>query len=269
MFSRITNIQKLINKHFQDEIKILKEITEKEKLISIKKLELKEQNIKSSNNNSKNVISISVKKISEEIEHNKNIIKEKQDLHSKLIIQRSVIKNMINGKNNQFEENILNDNYQYYILILKNIILESKKFTDMIEIKFKNLELNLLTEEIKLKDSIIENTKKEIKLKNNTDFVLKLNSLSISQNLEKGESNKDIKINSYKNLKSVSKSLNINKKEKLKINSNPNIKDKFNNLLKNNSENFDNNKNQEKINVSLLDKNYLNKSNIFFNNKFS
>lgn len=150
----ITKMQRIITDHYQEEIKIVKEITSKEKAIAAKKVELKRLQISLVSLQSKQELNEKINSISKEIETSYKAIEEREITLKNYIKKRSEIKKIIELQNNEYSQNILKDNIEYFLLLLKNLSLESKKFVDSSELKIKDMQLEALTRQIKSNDFI-------------------------------------------------------------------------------------------------------------------
>ena len=177
-------------------------------------MDLKEKQIELVNFPNKNELNEKINNLSKEIGNIYKAIEEKQVIQYKFIKKRNEIQKIIIQQKFEHSKNILNDYFQYFIIILQNMKLEAKKFTDLAELKIKDLQLDALTNQIKVKDSLIDNANNELKkkfkadllLKNDKSLIVKENKISNyilnqdqdiskSQNLMKNLMVKDIKLN--------------------------------------------------------------------------
>lgn len=174
-------MQRLIGDHFQVEIKLKKDILEKEKEIASKKVLLKETQINLVKFPSKNDLNEKINSLSKEIGNLLKIIEEKHSLQEQCIKKRSELQKIISQQNSEHAKIILRDNVNYNLLLLQNLNLEAKKYSDSAELKIKDLQLDALTNQIKAKDLMLENSRNnEVKknLKNDTLKNLENNSVN-------------------------------------------------------------------------------------------
>jgi len=163
-------MQRLIGDHFQVEIKITKDILEKEKEIALKKVLLKETQINFLKFPSKNDLNEKINSLSKEIGNLYKFIEEKHSLQENCIKKRSELQKMISQQNSEHAKIILRDNVNYNLLLIQNLNLEAKKYADSAELKIKDLQLDALTNQIKAKDLMLENSQNyEVKKKLKND----------------------------------------------------------------------------------------------------
>jgi len=254
-------MQRIISYHYQEEIKLTKEIIEIEKKIASKKVELKEKQIEAVNFPNKKELEDKINILNKEIGNFYKINEEKQNLFTKFVKKRSEIQKIITQQNSDNSKNILNDYVQYYTLILQNMHLESKKYSDSAEIKIKDLQLNALTNQIKAKDLIIENANNEFKKKFKTDLF----NINIINNKNNYYDNGNGNDNGLNNKINYSNEKNYGKKDTLISNANIDRElinglkghasiSKSQNLLKNNINNQINNIN---VNSSIINQSNL------------
>ncbi len=196
-------IQRIISYHYQEEIKVTKEIIENEKKIASKKVLLKEKQIEVVNFPIKKDLEEKINVLNKEVSGLYRINEEKQTLFNKFVKKRTEIQKIIFQQNFEDSKNILNDYVQYYTLLLQNLHLEGKKFSDSAEIKIKDMQLNALTNQIKSKDLIIENANNEFKKKFKTDLfnskiINNKNNYSNNDNYVNGSNNIDNNISNEK-----------------------------------------------------------------------
>jgi len=203
----VNKMRRVISDHFQEEINLTKEITQKEKATSSKKVELKEIQIRLVKFPTKVELNDKINLLSKEIETNYKKIEEIQILQDNYIKKRSEIKKMIGTQNNEYLCKFLSDYFEYFSLKLTNLNLESKKFAYSAELKIKDLQLDALMNIIREKDLHIikKNLKGELVLNsnkannnnyNNPDFSLQVKTTDLDIEL----------INGLKGKKSVNKS---------------------------------------------------------------
>jgi len=204
-------MQRIINDHFQDEIKLTKEITSKEKAIASKKVELKKHQISLLNFPSKSDNNEKINSLSKDIKNNYKIIEKKKLLQEKYIKKRFEIRKIIKLQNNEYSNNILNDCLEYFLILLKNINLESTKSVDSADLKIKDLQIHALTSQINAKDVVIEKSNLNKDLSNNKSY-LAIDSQVLSSNIKDSVADAKIDnfdynlINGLKEEKSVDKS---------------------------------------------------------------
>ena len=155
-------------RHFQEEIRIKNEIIDKEMEIEKLKMEISEDEFKM---NSNPTINISV--IKQLIDSKNNEIETKQkNLSNSYIHQSNLItmrKTFENKLNELIEEDMdspkvksLVSIYKYYINLLENMNSEHRKNLNEYELKRKDLKIKLLTEQLDYRDKYILNAGQEI-----------------------------------------------------------------------------------------------------------
>lgn len=144
-------------------MKINKEISEREKLIADKKVLLKQKQIEAQSSVNKLEVNQVVNNLFKEIELSYKLIEESQELLKNQINKRGEITKMISLQNNENSKHILNDYYEYYNVLIQNIILETRKYIDLSEHKVKDLQIQALAKEIKIKENLLENSNLDIK----------------------------------------------------------------------------------------------------------
>ena len=173
--------------HFQSEINIKKEIIEKEREIENLKNEKSDNeyklNHKTENVNQQTLVNL--------IETNKKEIETKTNNMNNLYIHQS---NLINKRKEiqkkliSINSNKLNNIYKYYMNLLENLSSEHRKYLNISELHRKEQKIQILTEQLDLRDKYIMNAGQEI-AKNNGKFVYKN---------PKYESAEMIEVNPYK-----------------------------------------------------------------------
>ena len=114
-------------------------------------------------------------------------------------------------QNNEYSNNILNDCLEYFLILLKNINLESTKSVDSADLKIKDLQIHALTSQINAKDVVIEKSNLNKDLSNNKSY-LAIDSQVLSSNIKDSVADAKIDnfdynlINGLKEEKSVDKS---------------------------------------------------------------
>ena len=173
--------------HFQSEINVKKEIIEKEREIENLKNEKSDNeyklNHKTENVNQQTLVNL--------IETNKKEIETKTNNMNNLYIHQS---NLINKRKEiqkkliSINSNKLNNIYKYYMNLLENLSSEHRKYLNISELHRKEQKIQILTEQLDLRDKYIMNAGQEI-AKNNGKFVYKN---------PKYESAEMIEVNPYK-----------------------------------------------------------------------
>ncbi len=173
--------------HFQSEINVKKEIIEKEREIENLKNEKSDNeyklNHKTENINQQTLVNL--------IETNKKEIETKTNNMNNLYIHQS---NLINKRKEiqkkliSINSNKLNNIYKYYMNLLENLTSEHRKYLNISELHRKEQKIQILTEQLDLRDKFIMNAGQEI-AKNNGKFVYKN---------PKYESAEMIEVNPYK-----------------------------------------------------------------------
>ena len=173
--------------HFQMEINVKKEIIEKEREIENLKNEKSDNeyklNHKTENVNQQTLVNL--------IETNKKEIETKTNNMNNLYIHQS---NLINKRKEiqkkliSINSNKLNNIYKYYMNLLENLSSEHRKYLNISELHRKEQKIQILTEQLDLRDKYIMNAGQEI-AKNNGKFVYKN---------PKYESAEMIEVNPYK-----------------------------------------------------------------------
>ena len=166
--NEVNKMQNDLIRHFQEEIRIKNEIIDKEMEIEKLKMEISEDEFKM---NSNPTINISV--IKQLIDSKNNEIETKQkNLSNSYIHQSNLItmrKTFENKLNELIEEDMdspkvksLVSIYKYYINLLENMNSEHRKNLNEYELKRKDLKIKLLTEQLDYRDKYILNAGQEI-----------------------------------------------------------------------------------------------------------
>jgi hypothetical protein len=198
--SKIEKLNKEISSHFEEEIRLRKEILDLEKKIENLNLDLKEKEydlykIANSNLSLKDKVTggrqkeikTAVNKIQESIEASKLNINSKRTSLLDMESKRSDLKNNIAKFKDEPLSGSLNTTYQHYIVLLENLSLEYNKIQNNFNLKQKELKLNKLIDQIKLRDDLLSNAKNEMSKKGinfkHSEEVRPLENLNISSNL--------------------------------------------------------------------------------------
>ena len=164
-----------ISKHFQEEIKVKKDIIEKEREIENLKVEISENEFKMNSNPT-----INVGIIKQSIDTKKNEVVDKQKMLSNIYVQLSNLVEKRKKLQKKMNEIIEKDKdspssrrlisiYKYYISLIENLNSEHRKNLNVSELKRKDLKIKLLTEQLDLRDNYIFNAGLEI-ANNNGNF---------------------------------------------------------------------------------------------------
>ena len=196
---KMDKISKEIKSHFNEEMRIKLEIFEtkkninnlinnlKDKEFSLYKLLNKSPNVKKSFNNiSNNTLNINLKekeirstmkKISDQVQNQKSILMNKESKYNELVKKRTHLENAINkfgniGTTNNNANNNINDStnnfsalqylYHSYILEINNLENEFIRKQNTNEILEKNMKINKLLEQLKIRDEYIKQEKKSL-----------------------------------------------------------------------------------------------------------
>lgn len=178
---RLQSILNIISKHFENEIKLRQEIIELEKLIegnkstiAIKEFELYKSYNKNENEKIKNIIT----NLNSNNEKNTKVLNDKYIDQSELIKKRSDVQKQITkfSKDNPSGIKIIMNTYKYYSTQLENITLHHRKNSKFIDINIKDIEIDKLIDQIKIRDNMLTNFETELKKKK---IPLKLNKSNI------------------------------------------------------------------------------------------
>jgi hypothetical protein len=127
-----------------------------------------------------------INKIQESIEALKLNLISKQTSLFEFESKRTDIKNNISKYKDEPLSGSLNTTYQHYIVLLENLNLEYKKIQNNFNLKQKELKLNKLIDQIKLRDDLLSSVKNEMSKKGinfkTSDEVKSLENLNISSN---------------------------------------------------------------------------------------
>ncbi len=195
--SKVDKITREITTHFNDEIRMKNEIIDIQKNIDmlIEKYHEKEFSlfkIINNNNNLTNekIIRSSLNKINEQINLQKGLLINKENSYNELIKKREYFENVINKISNNNNNNNLN-NLQYlfhsFVFEVNNIENEFIRKQNLNQIRQKNMKIQKLVEQLKIRDEYINNEKKEIENKNinfvfeNENDIKKIEDLNIDK----------------------------------------------------------------------------------------
>lgn len=180
---KIENLLGLISNHFQEEINLRKDIIEVEKIIENIKFQIAEKEFELYKSSSSNKIEIEkikniIKSFNTEKEKSTIKLNEKYIQQSTLTKKRSEIQSQISkfGKDHPSSLKILMNTYKYYSSVLENILLDHRKNLKFNEIQIKDLTIEKLIDQIKIRDSLLNSYETEIK---NKKINLKSNGINI------------------------------------------------------------------------------------------
>jgi hypothetical protein len=163
-------IIKDITNHFQEEIKLRKEIIEMERAVENIKLEISDKEwdlykLNANETSKSNEIKKYIKTKTGEKETTEKIIQEKYFKQSELIKKRKDIQLLIKNNNKELGAKVLTNTYQYYVTLLENMTLEHRRNVNFNEIKRKDIQINQLSDQIKKRDEFIINATNEFRNK--------------------------------------------------------------------------------------------------------
>ena len=216
-------IQKEIVDHFQNEINLKKKIVEKENLIEDLKNELSEKEyelihaakvnqhyLKGQLEKKRNDVQDKIKKMS------KGYIKQSELISKRKELQAIISKLAKTDPNNAQVKNLYNI-YKYYINMVDNINAEQRKLATMNELKRKEKQITILTEQLDLRDLYIRNAYQELAL-NNVEFKYKNPKIISSDEIDLAPTRPPIlKISpSFKSLGELANNMQLNNTNKLR-----------------------------------------------------
>ena len=216
-------IQKEIVNHFQNEINLKKKIEEKENLIEDLKNELSEKEyelihapkvnqhfLKSKVDEKRGEIEEKTKKMSKGYIKQNELIKKRKDL------QAIITKLTKTDPNNAQVKNLYNI-YKYYLNLLDNINAEQRKVVTMNELKRKEKQITILTEQLDLRDLYIRNANQQL-ISNNIEFKYKNPKIISSDEIELSPTHPQvIKISpSFRSLSELANNMQLNNTNKIR-----------------------------------------------------
>ena len=199
--TKIDKLTKEINSHFNDEIRVKNEIIEiqknianliynlKDKEFNLYKLINKQKNPKSANPSIQNRVVLSnntsmkekeiksqITKINEQLNSQKSLLVDKEAKFNELVAKRGSLENSIgkygampnlNSNNNSFMDNCQNFSalqylYHSYILEINNMEKDFIRKQNANEIREKDIKINKLLEQLKIRDEYINEEKKKL-----------------------------------------------------------------------------------------------------------
>ena len=233
--NEINNDINIIINHFEEEIELIKNINDIEKQNSINNLNMFCNKIQNSNINNKKISNNNEKL-------NELYIKQYTCFNNRKKIQKIINKHMKEDNQNNYVtnngKNLMNI-YKYYVNYIENLLHDKRNYVYQNELKKKNEEINVLVNQIKLRDNYMLSAESEIK-KNKG----KINIINYDKYINLEEIINDPCTNN--NIKSKYINYNNNNKTFKKCNSTINVKKL--NIIENknnnyNSFNLDNNNN--------------------------
>ena len=163
----------LIN-HFEEEIAVKNEIINKEKEIEMLKVEISENELNMNSNPTINTSAIQkmISSKKSEIDNKIKNISINYTQQSNLMSKRKEFEKKINeiidtDNESPAIKNIINI-YKYYIALLENMYSEHRNDINQNEIKRKDIKIQILTNQLDLRDNFIYNAGQEIANKNGT-----------------------------------------------------------------------------------------------------
>jgi kinesin family protein 18/19 len=159
---KVESLQNQITQHFQEEIKIKKDIIDLETKINQNKLEINQEDNEKKGNKAKTNKS----KKKEEIDILNSQLDEKYVKQYEIIKRRDELQKQINLINKEQGGTNLSLQYQYYTVLLENMNLKHKKQTNANELVIKEIQVKKLFGQIKLRDQFINRASTELKKKN-------------------------------------------------------------------------------------------------------
>ena len=163
----------LIN-HFEEEIAVKNEIINKEKEIEMLKVEISENELNMNSNPTINTSAIQkmISSKKSEIDNKIKNISINYTQQSNLMSKRKEFEKKINeiidtDNESPAIKNIINI-YKYYIALLENMYSEHRNDINQNEIKRKDIKIQILTNQLDLRDNFIYNAGKEIANQNGT-----------------------------------------------------------------------------------------------------
>ena len=204
--------------HFQTEINLKKKIVEKENVLEDLKNEISEKEAEFLHANKANyrLLQNKLEEKREDLKDklkkmNKGYLKQNELMKKRKQIQAKISNVTNNDGNNPQVKNLYNI-YKYYLNLLENMNTEHRKFMTINEIKRKEKKINILTEQLDLRDMYIKDAYKEIEL-NKCDFNYKNPKIISSEEIDIAPLRPPvIKLSpSFNSLQELSKNLALNK----------------------------------------------------------
>lgn len=165
---KVEKVQKEVTVHFQEELKMRKEIIELERKVENNKIEIaaKEYDLyKNLSGKDAEGAKKQISSLNSENEKMQKLVNEKYVKQSELIKKRSNFQKAITQvtKESPPGGKILLNTYLYYSTLLENMTLEHRRNVNFNEMKKKDYQINKLVDQIKHRDNFIENSSNEIR----------------------------------------------------------------------------------------------------------
>lgn len=173
--AKVEKIAKEISAHFQEEIRLKKELIEIERVIDNLNLSLKEKefllfktmNSKKGNNLLKEKEYRSqINKVTEQINLQKGILIAKETKYNETMKKRENFENLINKFGKDKNGSSLTYLYHCFVFEINNITNEHIRRQNLIILRQKEMKISKLLEQLKIRDEYINTEKKELKKKN-------------------------------------------------------------------------------------------------------
>ena len=173
--AKVEKIAKEISAHFQEEIRLKKELIEIERVIDNLNLSLKEKefllfktmNSKSGNNLLKEKEYRSqINKVTEQINLQKGILIAKETKYNETMKKRENFENLINKFGKDKNGSSLTYLYHCFVFEINNLTNEHIRRQNLIILRQKEMKISKLLEQLKIRDEYINTEKKELKKKN-------------------------------------------------------------------------------------------------------
>lgn len=173
--AKVEKIAKEISAHFQEEIRLKKELIEIERVIDNLNLSLKEKefllfktmNSKNGNNLLKEKEYRSqINKVTEQINLQKGILIAKETKYNETMKKRENFENLINKFGKDKNGSSLTYLYHCFVFEINNLTNEHIRRQNLIILRQKEMKISKLLEQLKIRDEYINTEKKELKKKN-------------------------------------------------------------------------------------------------------
>ena len=173
--AKVEKIAKKLSAHFQEEIRLKKELIEIERVIDNLNLSLKEKefllfktmNSKKGNNLLKEKEYRSqINKVTEQINLQKGILIAKETKYNETMKKRENFENLINKFGKDKNGSSLTYLYHCFVFEINNLTNEHIRRQNLIILRQKEMKISKLLEQLKIRDEYINTEKKELKKKN-------------------------------------------------------------------------------------------------------
>ena len=173
--AKVEKIAKEISAHFQEEIRLKKELIEIERVIDNLNLSLKEKefllfktmNSKNGNNLLKEKEYRSqINKVTEQINLQKGILIATETKYNETMKKRENFENLINKFGKDKNGSSLTYLYHCFVFEINNLTNEHIRRQNLIILRQKEMKISKLLEQLKIRDEYINTEKKELKKKN-------------------------------------------------------------------------------------------------------